>query len=74
MVNEGELYDVYTYFGKYKLLRKIVFSIVAYGKYGSKTQHDVFNTNTVLTRILMNKTGPASCMCVFTFQSLHVVV
>ena len=47
MVNECELCDVDTYFGKYKLLRKIVFPTVAYGKYGSKTQHDVFSTNTV---------------------------
>ena len=43
-----------TYFSK-----KSYFSTVKYGKYGSKTQYDVFNTNTVLIRIRINTAGPA---------------
>ena len=52
-----------TYFSK-----KSYFSTVKYGKYGSKTQYDVFNTNTVLIRIRINTAGPALHICVVMFS------
>ena len=58
-VNEGEICRINTYFSKISY-----FSTVKYGKYGSKTQYDVFNTNAVLIRIRINTAGPALHMLV----------
>ena len=37
----------------------MIFPTVKYEKYGSKTQYDVFYTNTILIQTRINKAGPA---------------